>query len=132
MGRPRPDNPAPIGRPTKRTPEVEELLLTAIANGQSVVDACANAGIGERTFYDWVEGIPQFSQAVTQAQGQLIAKATARLAKELENGMGDWRAAIEVLKRRRPAEWGDRVTHELDSEITNLLASVAGRGETQA
>lgn len=43
----------------------------------------------------------------------------------------DWRAALEFLKRRRREDWGDHVNVDLDREIAQLLAQLAGGGEAQ-
>lgn len=45
-------------------------VLNFIAQGYSNKDAAEKAGIGERTFYDWIRDNPQFSQSVKEAQKQ--------------------------------------------------------------
>lgn len=45
-------------------------VLNFIARGYSNKDAAEKAGIGERTFYDWMRDNPQFSQSVKEAQRQ--------------------------------------------------------------
>ena len=43
------------GRPSKLTPEVQEKIVTAIRAGNYAQVAAVYAGIGERTFYRWME-----------------------------------------------------------------------------
>lgn len=139
--------------------------------GVTIEDACARAGISERTYYNWcnrgrderdrVAGnsrasvraseapYVQFLQDVTRARAsaRIASVATLRTAikgytqrerrvetytetrlRRLETGeqvpyeyrretvadtereiAGDWRAALEVLKRTDPANWSDRI-----------------------
>lgn len=68
------------GRPSKLTPEVSDKILELIRNGNYVEVACAEAGIGVRTYYDWLERgeadldaeedtpFSAFSQAIKRAQ----------------------------------------------------------------
>jgi len=58
------------GRKSKLTPELTQEIVDNLTLGCTVRDCCELAGIGERTFYDWFERNPQFSQAVTQAQAK--------------------------------------------------------------
>jgi len=96
------------GRKTKRTPEVEKIITDALSLGLSVEDACAYARISRETFYVWCREFSDFSDAVTRAESLLIMRASARLQKEVNAPDGDWKAALEVLKRRRRNEWSDR------------------------
>ena len=50
--------------------DVSAEVLKLIAQGYSNKDAAEKAGIGERTFYDWMRDKPQFSQSVKEAQRQ--------------------------------------------------------------
>ena len=95
------------GRKTKRTPEVEKRILDALRVGATREDAFGAAGISERTFYEWMEQFPQFSQSVVHAESACAVRMSARIYQEATAEKGDWKAALEYLKRRRRAEWGD-------------------------
>lgn len=45
----------PVGRPTDCTPELTRAVAKAVGTGMSIRGACALAGMGERTYYDWLE-----------------------------------------------------------------------------
>ena len=44
------------------------VILKSIEEGYTNEEAARRAGIGERTFYDWMKMYPQFSQAVQRAR----------------------------------------------------------------
>jgi hypothetical protein len=96
------------GRKTKRTPEVEKIIIDALSIGLSIEDACDYARITTTTFHAWRNQFPDFSDSCKRAETLLIVRSAARLSKEVNNQDGDWKSAIEVLKRRRRNEWSDR------------------------
>ena len=103
-------------RPTKLTPEVHEAIIKDIGNGVTFVDAAGAAGIEYTTFRDWMKrgeveskGIyHNFYNACKAAQAQARKKFTLVIAKASADG--DWRAALEYLKRHDPDNWGDKNT----------------------
>lgn len=122
------------GRKTKRTPEVEKRIVDALRVGASRKDACDAAGVGERTFYEWLEDFPQFSQAVTHAEGACASLMAATIY-EAARGQKDWRAAESWLKRRRREEWGDSLDlRKLSDEelIARTKAILGGDGAAGA
>ena len=58
-------------------------VLELIENGATYIDAAKQAGIGERTFYDWMRDKPQFSQAVHKAKEVGDKKAIAQVEASL-------------------------------------------------
>ena len=44
----------PMGRPSKFTPEVRELIILSIRTGNYIETAAAVAGISKETFYSWM------------------------------------------------------------------------------
>lgn len=60
-------------------------VLELIEQGATYKDAAEQAGIGERTFYDWMRDKPQFSQSVHKAKEvsdrNAVAKVEATLLK---------------------------------------------------
>jgi hypothetical protein len=65
------------GRPTKRTPERENLLLLAIAKGLPLKAACKLAGLGFTTFNGWREEDSFFAQKIEFAEVQAIERNLA-------------------------------------------------------
>jgi small GTP-binding protein len=114
------------GRKTKRTPEVEKIICDALSVGLSITDACAYARISRETFYAWKSEFSDFSDNIEHAQSILLVRAATRLSKEVSKPDGDWRAALEILKRKSRSEWGDNVavTKDADRQVAALLAEL--------
>ena len=116
-----------MSRKTKRTPATEALLLEAFRFGCTRRAACAHAGIGHDTLYRWMQADPDFAHLCLCAENAAEADYTKILFNAAQKG--DWRAAETWLKRRRKSDWGDNVSLELDTEIAELMARVAGPGQ---
>lgn len=105
-----------MARKTILTPELAEIICKAIRQGAYDYVAAEAAGIGQRTFYDWLERgaqpdadplFAQFSQSVEQA------RADARMA--AEKRVLDEQPATWLLKgpgRERPGRpgWSNETT----------------------
>jgi hypothetical protein len=119
--------PAPgLGRPTKFVPQVLEILLEALAEGCSIVDACMIAGISPRTYRHWwsiakADGPDSppfiaFFAALHRTRAEARRKALARVIGQLDSPLGDWRAAAWFLERSDPARWG--IKHKVKAEVS--------------
>lgn len=71
------------GRKSKLTDELQTEIANHLMIGCTVRDACELASIGERTFYEWMQANPQFSQAVTQAQARARRSAVRAITSAL-------------------------------------------------
>lgn len=115
------------GRPTKLTPELQQAIVSALEIGATRTDAVASVGIDYHTFLNWLEqgqkersGIFfQFFQAVTRAEASARIRFTSTIARAAADG--DWRAALEYLKRRDRANWGDAVNVATNGDIVIRL-----------
>ncbi len=119
------------GRTTKLTPEVQEKIVSAIRAGNYANVAAEYAGIGERTFYRWLQqgseeeqGIyGQFRQAVKTAERESEVRAVAIIQKHMDD---NWQAAMTYLERKHPSRWGrrDRLKIEIDPReaLADMLA----------
>jgi hypothetical protein len=97
------------GRATLLNEQLQRKICGLLAQGHTVSAVCGAVGIGERTFYDWLEKRPHFSQAATRAIGQSKIALTDKLGQA-----DDWRAQAFLLERRWPTEFGKtaaRVVH---------------------
>lgn len=122
-----------LGRPTKLTPETKRRLLALLGTGCTRRDACLASGVPVRTFMCWLErGVKEreagrstlfteFLAETEQAEAEARAKLTAVIVKAAADG--DWRAALEYLKRRDREHWGDNV------DVTSGGEKVAPRVE---
>ena len=91
-----------MARPSKRTPELEEALLTSLRNGNTLGAACYAAGIVPETFSRWRQSDPALQAAVAAAESEAEARAVAALADAF---LKDWRAAAFWLTHRRRQDW---------------------------
>lgn len=80
---------------------MQKQVCALLAKGHTVKTVCEAVAIGERTYYDWCEKHPQFSQSATCA----IGKSKIVLVDKLRLS-DDWRAAAFLLERRWPNEFG--------------------------
>lgn len=112
------------GRPTKLTPETHESIVRDIGNGVTFVDAAGAAGIDRSTFENWMKRGEEatetgkdkiyfyFFRACQAAKAAARKKFTLVISKAASEG--DWRAALEYLKRHDPENWGDRQQTDLN------------------
>jgi terminase small subunit-like protein len=89
------------GRKSLLNETLQKQICDLLAQGHTVSAVCGSAGIGERTFYDWLQRHPHFSQAAMRAIGQskIALLDKVRLS-------DDWRAQTFLLERRWPSEFG--------------------------
>ena len=119
------------GRNTKLTPEVIRKMCEALEGGNTRRVAALLAGIGESTFYLWMDKAKpthkdhapmfvDFMEQITHAE----AVAEAEHVKNLQiQGIGDWRASESWLKRRRKDDWSEKQQIEqtvMNIDLTNL------------
>lgn len=120
-----------VGRPSKFTQEVRERIIGAVRSGAYNETACAFAGIGESTFYRWLEQARQdeqadlevseyreFWEAIQKAQSEaeiekLLIISNAAKGKPTSDGVpgtaGQWQAAAWFLERKHPERYGRRI-----------------------
>jgi hypothetical protein len=99
------------GRPTKRTPERENLLLLAIAKGLPLKAACKLAGLGFTTFNGWREEDPFFAEKIEFAEAQAIERNLALIQRA---ALKDWKAAAWILESRYP----DMFARQLNQQVS--------------
>lgn len=99
----------PFHRPND--PQTLAELKAAIKGGLHPRSAAASIGIPESTFYDWKQAHPAFAAAINEAIADLKAEL-AGVVKASALG-GNWAAAMTLLERLYPDEYGrrDRVQH---------------------
>lgn len=109
------------GRPTKRTPDRRERLLTALRNGNTRECAYTAAGISHELFRQWMADDLQFLQEVKQAEADAETFMVAALKRGTRKS---WGAALAWLERRRSQDWGrvDRVEVTIRDEARRLAA----------
>jgi len=67
---------------------IKKDVLEALIKCRGIVsDACAMAGIGRTTFYDWLEQDPEFAKGVELAKEAAIDYVEGYLYKNIEKGL---------------------------------------------
>lgn len=93
------------GRPTVWTDEVFQKLKQGFLMGFNPLEACAYAGIGKSTYYDYIKANPSFSDKIEAWQTNPILKAK----RTLYNDLADVSTAKWLLERKAKGEFSPRV-----------------------
>ncbi len=120
------------GRETVRTPELIEALCAHIESPMPVRHACAMVGLGESTFYRWMQDanrddataeLREFREAIARARATASDKLKAVImraatgytvtkisgsGKTVDTTEFDWKAAAWLAERMFPDEFGNR------------------------
>lgn len=116
-----------MARPSKRTPEVETAILTAIEIGASRADAAAAVGVGWSTMASWTRRNATFRAAVEKAEAAARIRMVGIVAQAATR---TWTAAAWYLERSDPQHWGrrDRVDVAFDArrEAERLASDLGG------
>lgn len=111
-----------MARPSKLTPELTELIVLAIRAGNYSKVAAEMAGIGETTFYRWLElgakegakkEFREFRESIKRAEAEAEVRSVA-LIRQAADG-GTWQAAAWYLERKHGDRWGrnDKIRQEI-------------------
>lgn len=111
-----------MSRPSKLTPETQDKLVRALRAGNDQKVAAELAGIGETTFYRWMEMAEkpdakkeyrEFRELVLRTIAAAEADAVVRIQQAAQNGR--WQAAAWWLERKHGERWGrnDKIRAEI-------------------
>ena len=95
----------------KYSEDVAMVICTYLRKGCTIEASCQAANINKRTYYRWMEEIPEFREFVNATESDVEATLL-----ETITSFGDWRAAAWILERRYPQRWGQK--RELDVNVT--------------
>lgn len=114
-----------MARPTKLTPEVQELICKAIRIGATYQAAAEAAGVSYETFNEWRKGksskFLRFSEAVDRAN----ADAQIELLNNIKSsGEKDWRANAWVLEHRFKQDYGNSVDVTSDGKAVIVKVGI--------
>ncbi len=100
------------GAPTLYDDAIADAICEHVRNGTTPRYAAMAAGINPDTLYVWRTQRAQFADRLARALADCMASCSHALLRAAAGDptyKGDWKAALEVLKRRDPGEWGDVV-----------------------
>ncbi len=112
----------PSGRPSKRTPEVAERILGAVAKGVPVTHACRLGGIAPSTFHEWRNSDPAFRERIEEAVAVAIEK---RLAIIEEMAATDWRCCAWYLEHVHPQAFARNRLEVTGADGSPLVGAIA-------
>ena len=113
------------GRPTRLDSELTRKICGLLEQGHTVSAVCGAVAISERSFYDWHQKYPQFSQAATRAIGQSKIALVDKVRQS-----DDWRAQAFLLERRWPTEFGKCETRAVQPGTAPVYDDAADYGST--
>lgn len=104
----------------KQTQSTVNKILASLACGNTRKVSAYASGISLRTLQDWMDVDEDFSQAVHEAEATWESVHVATINTASKNG--DWRAALTLLERRNPIDWGrlDRADFLVRMELAKL------------
>ena len=102
-----------MARPTKLTPDVQDLIVDGINAGLTFRLTCARVGVHPATFYRWLDTgetanvgrYREFYEAVERAKADSALRLVSQITLQAP---ADWRAAAFMLERRFPDDYGKR------------------------
>lgn len=80
----------------KYTPETLDTLLSCIADGLTISQACKASSISRTCFNNWRDKFPEFAEALEQARETARRKALAVIKAAADKG--DYNAAVQFLR----------------------------------
>jgi hypothetical protein len=103
----------PIGRPSKKTPELVNELLKLVATGAPYSICAASVGLHPDTLMDWKREDSEFAAQVEKA----AAKSALRLLGKIEkHGEDNFQSLAWILERRFPSDFS---RPEIQFQINN-------------
>ncbi len=102
-------------RPYKLTPKIQEEICTPLAAGCTRSAAFGAVRISRDTFYKWLKEVPEFKDAVEDAEARARLAIEARLAKLAVDG--DRFSIMYYLQNRYPDDWKDTRNYKIDQNI---------------
>lgn len=119
-----------MARPTKLNEETTNAIIRALSIGATYKDAAQAAGIRYETFNNWMKAGEEakrgqfydFYELVRRTEAQTRNNFVSVIAEAARSG--DWRAAVEYLKRRDRENWGDNVDLTSKNEKVETIINV--------
>ena len=111
---------------TKYSSDRVLVIIDYLNKGVSIKGACMAANIAQKTYYRWMNEIPEFKEMVEAAQGDIEATLISDIM-----ASDDWRAKAWILERRYPNDYSTKQKVEVDVNqqtspevVKNLLINI--------
>lgn len=92
---------------------MEEIFLEAVKNGLTITAAQKLIGVGRNWHYERCRSNPEWEARVNQWEAEGIKELVNNIR---EAGPKDWKASLELLKRRHRKDYGDHQVVENTGE----------------
>ena len=125
----------PIGRPSKYTPELAEIIMARMSEGETLTDICREDGMPSRgTIGNWQDAHPDFLIAYARAR-ERQASAIAEKAYNFGTGATIENAAAARVQmdaakwfasRLDPRKWADRTVIAGDKDAPLVIEDTRG------
>lgn len=104
---------------TKRTPAVEEEVLSILSIGIDKITACDAAGIDYETWRLWCRKDPSLAAREARAQAKAIVSDVAHIHKAGRSNetSGDWRALAWKMEKLYPLRFGSRAVLDVNTTV---------------
>lgn len=104
---------------------VEELFLEAVKNGLTIAAAQKLIGVGHSWHYDRCKSDPEWQAKVDRWETEGLRDLVNNIR---DAGMKDWKASLELLKRRHRKDYGDHQTIENTGEPQRFKIEIVDNG----
>ena len=138
----------PRGRKCLLTPELHTKIVDLVKGGNYAHVSAQACGIGNSTFYEWLEtgeadkeaGKPSIFADLAEAISLARAEAQTLAVYAVRRAFGtDWKAAMTYLERTDPKQWGRKdqveatvsgaITYVVDTGVPAPINSVKANGK---
>ncbi len=111
------------GRPTVRTEENRKRILELVEAGDRGPVAAGRCDIGRSTYFEWIAEEPDFRTAVACAEDKYESKSREIVEMGDEKGasFGPAKARLEILERRFPSRWSQRIKVEVADQLNRYI-----------
>jgi len=104
----------------KLTTDLADRIVAIVKAGSAVETAARACGVARRTWYRWLKlgrgGRQPYRRLVEQLESAEDACKVSLITVLRAAAAQDWRAALVILERKWPEEWGRRDRHEVSHD----------------
>lgn len=103
-----------MGRPSKRTPELEAQIAECLRLGMTIPQTCDACGVSQTQFRNWRKHYRDFQELVRRAEAEAVKLNLAVIQAAAASGKS-WQAAAWFLERKHPEQWAKTETLSIEA-----------------